>query len=97
MLGIAQELDILKNFGEKRCRTLRVNYTPGMPYKITYGDETPLEPPVLPPTYELTYILEDAMFGGEVFAAVTCNGLVVTRPFPWPGYDTLAQMRITVD
>lgn len=97
MLGIAQQLDILKEFGSKRCRMLRVNYTPGLPYKITYGDEAPPEPIKTPPTYELTYILDDAMFGGEVFAAVTCNGLVVIRPFLWPGYEALLKMRITAD
>lgn len=98
LLGIAQELDVLKRFAQRRCRKVDVRYIPGMPYQVGFlGDDPKNEPHPLPEPYDLTFYLEDSMFGGEVFAAVTCNGLVVVRPFLWPGYDALLKMRITVD
>lgn len=95
MLGVAQEAEILKRFGEQRCRVVRVNYVPAVPFQVSPVEEG--VPIPKPQPCELTFLLEDAMFGGEVFAAVTCNGLVIIRPFLWPGYDTLAKMRITTD
>lgn len=94
LLGVAQAAEILKTFGQLRCRLVKVHYSPAIPFRIGTPDQ-PLPEPVVQPHHELTFILEDAMFGGEVFAAVACNGLVVVRPFLWPGYEVLAGMRIT--
>ena len=42
----------------------------------------------------LTFTLEEAMFGGKVFAAITCGHKVVILPFIWRGYDKLGTMQI---
>ena len=99
MLGVAQAANILERMGEDECRLVTVDYTTSLGYKVDCL-KTPPEgdpKPVTVPVHRLTFVLEDAMFGGEVFAAVTCNGLVIIRPFLWTGYEELAKMKIVVD
>ena len=51
-------------------------------------------PTFAPTPMSLTFCLEDAMFGGVTFVAITCGGRVVINPFVFESYDKLAIKRV---
>lgn len=93
---IANYANVFKIMGEKRWREVTVDYVPGRQAIVLprLPDDDALN--ALPPhVEELVFKLEDAMFGGELFAALTCKDLVIVAPFVWTGWDSLAQSSIT--
>lgn len=96
MLRIAHEANLFKQMGENHARIFKLDYVPARPAMILpreKGEEGPLN--LMPPeAVELTYILEDAMFGGTVYVALTCGGHIIIHPFEWHSYDKLSKTAI---
>jgi hypothetical protein len=95
LLAIACEANVLKIMGERRTRVITFDFVPARPAIILprlEGDGPLNASP--PHVEEVTYYLEDTMFGGEVYAAVTCRGHTVVAPFLWSSWEALARSRI---
>jgi hypothetical protein len=95
LLAIACEANVLKIMGERRTHVVTLDFVPQRPAIIIprLPDDGPLN--AMPPhVEEVTFYLEDAMFGGDVYAAVTCRGHTVVAPFLWSSWETLAKSRI---
>lgn len=96
MLWIATEANIFKIMGEQKVRSVTIDFVPSRAALLIprlNGDDPVTS--CAPHVEEVTFHLEDAMFGGEVFTAITCRGNVVVLPFPWTSWDGLAKSRIT--
>lgn len=95
---IAQQAELLRLMGERRCRVLRLDYIPpraGMTIpRLPEDGMEPMEVYAPTPTV-LEFKLEDAMFGNVTYAAITCGGKVVVSPFIWHSYPHLATLKIT--
>lgn len=97
VVRVAAEVELLKLFGEKQCRAITIDYLPQR--GSLWAAREPGEAPSTiggPDGYSLTYLLEDQMFGGVTYAAVTCSGHVVVRPFRWVSYHELVGSSINV-
>lgn len=99
LLNIAAEVGLFKIIGETRKRVVKIDYVPPraamiLPRESVHDDCTLNVYPVEP--IEITFVLEDAMFGGVVYAALTCNGRVLIHPFVWESHDKLAATAIPV-
>lgn len=95
LLAIACEANVLRIMGQRKCRQITLDYVPARPAIIIprLEGDGPLN--AMPPhVEEVTYFLEDSMFGGDVYAAVTCRGHTVVAPFLWSSWETLANSRI---
>lgn len=96
LVTIAASAGVFKLLGEGRRRRVVVDYVPPRePIIIPRepDEEGPLN--VMPPeAVEIAYTLEDAMFGGVVYVALTVAGRVVIHPFVWESYDKLARTAI---
>ena len=96
LLRVCEQAGVLKRMGEGRCRSVTVDYVPpreGMCIPRTPGEDEPIEP-LVPEVITLTFNLEDAMFGGVLFAAITCGHRVVVSPWQWVSYEHLALQTI---
>ena len=96
MLRIAAGANILKIMGERRSATCTLDIIPPrgevIVPRINEADDSLTAP--APTIATLRFHLEEHMFGGVVFAAVSCQGHVIVNPFPWKGWDNLAVSRI---
>lgn len=100
-LSVPQLADILDSakvfaiMGRERRRHVTVDYIPPRDAMIyaREDDDGPMET-YAPVPISLTFTLEDAMFGGVTFVAITCGGRVVINPFVFESYDKLAIMRV---
>ena len=82
---------VLQIMGEKECRLVTVDYVPAQ-QSMTFvreDDDSPLEAFPRDPI-KICFVLEDAMVGGVVYAAVTVGHRVIIEPFRWYGYEHLA-------
>jgi hypothetical protein len=98
LLVIAQEAGVLKRMSEQRCRMVVVDYRPpaaGIAVPREQGEEEVGLEPIAPEIVTITYTLEDAMFGGVVYVALTSSERVLINPFAWVSYEHLAN--ITID
>jgi hypothetical protein len=81
--------------GERRCRIVTLDFVPARPAIILPRLEGDGPLTTMPPhVEEVVYHLEDTMFGGDVYAAVTCRGHTVVAPFLWSSWEALARSRI---
>lgn len=98
LVRIAAEVELLKKMGLARSRTMTIDYVPAREAIIiprAPGEEDPIT--VYPPEVtELTFTLEDQMFGGVVYVALTCGGHIVIHPFVWDSYEKLSTTAITL-
>lgn len=95
LLWIAQEANVFKIMGERKARSVTIDFVPGRPAIVLprLGDDEPLT--TCPPhVEEVTFHLEDAMFGGEVMTALTCRGMIIVVPFAWSSWEALAKSKI---
>ena len=100
-LSILQLADILDAagvfaiMGRERRRHVTVDYIPPRDAMIfaRETDDGPMET-FAPTPMSLTFCLEDAMFGGVTFVAITCGGRVVINPVVFESYDKLAIKRV---
>jgi len=92
---IAQEANVFKIMGDTKTRSVTLDFVPGRPAIVMPrlpGDE-PLQ--ATPPhVEEITYHLEDSMFGGDVWTALTCRGMTIVQPWLWTSWDALAKSSI---
>lgn len=95
LAAIARDANVFQTMGENKCRMVRLDYVPAQAAMIIprLVDDEPSEP-TPPQMEELCYFLDDAMFGGEIYAALTCNGRTIVGPFPWTDYETLSKTTI---
>lgn len=94
---VLEDAKVLSIMSHDETRQVTVAYFPpraGMVFPMSDGDD-PIEAYPINPIL-LTFKLEDTMFGGEVWAAITCGDQVVIRPFPWISYENLGTLKITV-
>ncbi len=94
---IAKEVNIFKIMGERKTRSVTVDFVPGRPaiaLPRLPGDEPLKASP--PHVEEITFHLEDTQLGGEVFATLTCRGMVLVQPFMWDSWDSLTKYVINV-
>jgi hypothetical protein len=95
LLAIACEANVLRIMGERRCRIVTLDFVPARPAIILPRLEGDGPLTTMPPhVEEVVYHLEDTMFGGDVYAAVTCRGHTVVAPFLWSSWEALARSRI---
>lgn len=90
LIMIAAEANLLKLFGKQRVRSITLDYVPPRPAMVIprLAGEEPIT--ALPPHIEeITYNLEDTMFGGEVFTAVTSRSFVIVSPWLWSGWEVM--------
>lgn len=99
ILRAIEQAGVPRLMGERKVRRLVIDYVPpreaiALPRENEEEDSS-LE--VYPPVpIKLTFQIEDAMFGGEVWAAITCGNRVVVAPFLWRGFDELAKTNFTI-
>lgn len=92
LLGIAEHAKVLPIMSERRTRQVVVDYVPARD-ALFLPRESPEDPPLeaFPPTViPITYTLEDSMFGGITYVALTVRERVLIHPFTFGGYDDLA-------
>lgn len=97
LCGVLEDAKVLSIMSQDETRRVTVAYFPpraGMVFPMLEGDD-PIEAYPINPIL-LTFQLEDTMFGGEVWAAITCGDQVVIRPFPWTSYEHLGTLKITL-
>jgi hypothetical protein len=95
LLWIAREANVFKIMGERKVRTVTIDFVPARPALVMPrfpGDDPITACP--PHIEEVVFHLEDTMFGGETFASLTCRGMVIVVPFLWSSWDTLAKSQI---
>jgi hypothetical protein len=73
-----------------------VDYFPARQAMVFLKEDGDDEPTELYPqkAIPLTFVLEDAMFGGHVFASITCGHKVIVLPFLWRGYEHVGAMQL---
>jgi hypothetical protein len=92
---IVRESHVLRIMGEQQIDKLTVDYVPARAAMILPrldGDE-PVNPNP-PQVISITFILETAMFGGVIYAALVCGHRVVINPFMWIDYAHLTQASV---
>lgn len=92
LIAIAAYGNIFKIMGERMCREVTVDYIPQRPAMVIPrlpGDGPLTASP--PHVEELTFKLEDTLFGGEVFCSLVCRETVVVLPFRWVSWAELAR------
>ena len=97
LVEIANQAGVLKRMAEEHVSRVVVDYVPsrpGMAIPRETGDDAPLEP-LAPDVTTITYTLEDAMFGGTIYATIVCGNRVIITPFVWQSYENLARVTIT--
>lgn len=98
MLAIADKANVLKRMGVDKTNRIIVDFCAArdsIALAREPGEEgEPLEVFPIEPIM-LTFRLEDAMFGGTVFACVTCEHKVIIHPFVWESYDQLSKSTFT--
>ena len=99
LIRLANDISLIQLFAERKCRRITVDYVPArerLAFARPVGQEDdPLiayPPEVIP----VTYTLEDAMFGGVTFAAITCGFRLIVNPFVWTTYEEFGSYVITV-
>lgn len=97
LLAIAQMAGVLQRMAATHRSWVTVDYCPArdaivVPRELDAGDEG-LEPFPIRAT-PITFQLEDAMFGGTTYVALTCEGRVIIHPFVWESYAKLAKIKI---
>lgn len=97
LAAIASEANLFKVMGHNRLTEITVDYVPNRNRFIVprLPGDGPLEAHA-PHVEQLTFALEDQMFAGEVWTALTCRGVVVVNPFRWEGWPKLATWSIIV-
>jgi len=98
LLEIINTAGVLRRMGNQRCRTVVVDYLPARQALIIprAADDEPVET-MAPTMTEITFRLEDTMFGGVIYAAVTCGSRVVIHPFEWKSYEHLATVTVNLN
>lgn len=90
-----QEAGVLRIMAEEHRTEVTVDYLPArsaLAIPRERGDPAPSAFPIQP--IKLTFRLEDAMFGGDTYAAIVCGNRVVVAPFYWNGYDKLKNVKL---
>lgn len=97
LVALASEVSVFQIMGRLHIRSVTVDYLPahGAQFKSRLPDDPPAEF-VGPSMVSLTYVLDESMFGGETYAALTCMGHVVVAPFRFTDFEDLAQCGITL-
>lgn len=98
LLAVAQQAGVLQRMAAEQTRIVTVDYCPpreGLIVPRDHPTDDKLE--AFPPTViTLTYLLDDAMFGGVTYVALTCEGRVLIHPFVWESFDKLAEVTFNV-
>jgi len=92
---IAMEMRIIQVLSERQVRKVVVDYIPGFAEQCRVRapdgeDETPLQSVLVEPI-PITFTIEDAMFGGDVFVVLSADGMTLCRPIPWDGYENFGR------
>lgn len=96
LLNILETAKVLRIMAEEGCKSVTVDYVPPRPAMALAREDPDIGLEMYPSQpIVLTFTLDDAMFGGSVYAAITCGSRVIIRPFPWVDYASLATLRIT--
>lgn len=98
LIDIANEAGVLKIMSENQTNKVVVDHIPARS-----SMSIPREPDEIndslkaaaPDVIPVVYTLSDAMFGGDVFVALTCGNRVIVSPFRWIGYEHLGTVRIS--
>lgn len=96
LINVVEQAGVLKIMSERRCRQVTIDYCPpreSMAIPRDPGCTEPIEP-AAPTVIPLTFLLEDTMFGGVIFVALTCGPRVVINPFVWVSYEHLGHISI---
>ncbi len=98
LIQIANEAQVLRRMALDRCTRIIVDHIPARESMSIPRDPGEEDEPLhaeTPTVIPVTFTLADAMFGGTVFVTLTCGHRVLINPFPWNGYEHLAQVTIT--
>lgn len=90
-----QSANVLGIMADEQRKEVTVDYLPArtaLAIPRAVGEKAPEAYPMQP--IKLTFRLEDAMFGGDTYAAIVCDHRVVVSPFYWSGYETLKRLRL---
>lgn len=93
---VMEKANVRQIMAAEEVQRVNVDYFPpreAMVFVREPDDDNPTEVYPQKPI-PLTFVLESEMFGGEVFAAITCGQQVVIMPFIWRGYEKLGTMQI---
>lgn len=93
LFRIAMGLQLPKMFGEMETREIVVEYLPAVRevIHVREPDAMPARPVLVAPI-EITFRLEDQMFGGDVYVAITADGHVIGRPTKWESYAAFSKL-----
>lgn len=98
LIEIANAAGVLRLMSERRTSRVVVDHVPAraamsIPREPEEeGDDLAVSRPDVIP---LVFTLEDAMFAGDIFVALTCGNLVIVNPFRWHSYEHLSTVTIT--
>ena len=95
LVKVAADANVFKIMSENKTNTVTIDYVPARAAMLIPRDETdaPLESYPLNPI-PITFRLEDAMFAGQVFVALTVGHRVIVHPFQWRSFDELAKITL---
>jgi hypothetical protein len=91
-----EQANVVQIMANERRTEVTVDYIPARDAMAIPREKNgkPVEAYPIQPI-KLTFRLEDAMFGGDTYAAIVCGNRVVVAPFYWSGYDKLASAKFT--
>lgn len=95
LVTIAKELKIIQVMAEREESSITIDYLPGLAEQAVVRPADKQDAPAIETAkvepIKVTYILEDAMFGGDVYFVLSADGKPLCRPTLWEGYDNLAR------
>lgn len=98
LLEIANTARIFHRMGTRHERVVTVDYLAARD-PLIIPRESPNEAAIetmAPEMTPITYRLEDAMFGGELYVTLVVGSRVLLHPFPWVSYEALAKNTINI-
>jgi len=96
LIEIAAQANIFKLMADRRSSRVVVDYVPARDALCIPREENEESPlvPLVPDVIPIVYKLEDAMFGGVIFASITVGSRVIVTPFMWQSYEHLGTITI---
>lgn len=97
LIDIANQAGVLKRMGTEQLSKVVVDHIPARAsWSIAREKDGAALEAIAGEVIPVTFTLESAMFGGAIFAAITCGERVVVHPFPWTSYEHLASVTINI-
>lgn len=95
LTAIAKDLQIVQVLSQREVRTITVDYILGVAEQACFRPEDAEDVPcinsVMIEPIPITYTIEDAMFGGDIYVVLSADGRALCRPILWDGYENFGR------